>query len=170
MQTESELITVLILLLSLFVLDMLHKSRAYDSSRDGDHANAEDGDEGADDTTDNRYGIDVTISDGSQSGDCPPESRECVFEIVRLSIMFRVVNQKRSNYKQQNNNKEGYENLPCLALEYSPDGVERIRISVEFEDAQETNEPKGPKSQKNGWKKEVEIEREDCQQIDDRHP
>ena len=57
----------------------------------GDHSNAEKGDECTKEPPHRRYGVDVTVPDGRQCGYGPPEPGKCVTKLSGLRRVFGVV-------------------------------------------------------------------------------
>ena len=76
------------------LLQRLHEPGAENAGRDRDHADAEDGDDRAEEAAERGDGVDVAVADRGERGDGPPEPGEGVAELLRLGVVFGVVDEE----------------------------------------------------------------------------
>ena len=95
---------------------LIHKAGGNDTGWDGDHADTEEGDDNAEQLSHCGDGIDVTVSDGQQCGNSPPDTGEGVGKDIRLRIVFQTVHTEAGSDHQDYNDENGREQLLALVV------------------------------------------------------
>ena len=152
-----------------FVGKVFDESGTEDTGGDGYHADAENGDDGTEETTKGGNRVDVAVSDGRKRRDGPPEAGERVAKLLRLFAVFGVIDEKGRKQHQQEDEDAGGNQFAGFLPEDVSDGGNRLHVAIEFEDSKESNEPDRPESEKVSREDHREPERKDRHEIDDRH-
>ena len=84
----------------------LNEAGADDTGGDGDGANSQERKYDGEDRAGDGHRINVSVSDGKNGGDTPPESREGILKDLRLSSMRRIVHADASRQHQNENDEK----------------------------------------------------------------
>lgn len=76
-----------------FFYQHAHEGRADDTCRNGNHGDANQADDAAQQPSQRSNRVNVAVTHGSEGYDCPPESVAYIFEGLRLYVAFDVVHQ-----------------------------------------------------------------------------
>src|SRR5512133_4268997 len=83
------------------VADLVDESCAYDTCWKGDKAYSDNCHNGAYDLSRSGYRCDITVPQRRQCRNCPPESREDIFELIRLCRILDIIHKEGRNKEKQ---------------------------------------------------------------------
>ena len=84
----------------------LNEACADDTGGDGDGTYSQERKYDGEDRAGDSHRINVSVSDGKNGGDTPPESREGIFEDLRLRHMLRIVHADASRQHQNEDDEK----------------------------------------------------------------
>ena len=119
---------------------MFNEAGAEDSRRNGNHADAQNGDDGTKEPSKGGDGVDVAIADGGKGSDRPPKAGKGVGELVGLCVVFGMVHEERGKEHQKADENARRHKLTRFFAKDFADGRYGFHVAVEFEDSQEADE------------------------------
>lgn len=149
-------------------MDGLDKSRTQDARGESEHADADDGDDAGEGSSDACDRGDVAVSDGSERGDGPPHGVRDAGEGFRLRFVFAVVEDARRDDEQQSHHGGGEDEFFFVCVQHVLDEAERCEVAPRLGDPQDAEEAQHAHGAKVDTP-EGEVEGEDCEQVDDGH-
>ena len=145
--------------------ELVHEACGDNTGGDGYHTHTEECDENTDDLARYGDGINIAIAYGQQGGHRPPDAGEGVGEHLRLGRVFQAVHAQAGGYHQNQNDKDGRDQLLLFAVQHLGDDIEGAVIGVDLEQTEDAHHTEDAEHRRAGRKKDGQIIRQKGQQI-----
>lgn len=120
---------------------LFHKAGGNNTGGNGNHSDAQKGYDDGHQLAEGSYRIDVTVADGEQGGNRPPDTGEGVGELLRLCLVLQTVHAQRGRNHENQDQADRGDELILFVVQDIDDDIEGIILCIDPEQPEDADYP-----------------------------